>query len=233
MRGTGPAHHPARTARAAATVFLPPVRRGLGLLLASLALAGTPPARAIDLGSLGPTYAITEPHLLTSIEQRLRDLQRSGELRRLAAQAAARGIDTARQPPPVEGLAATAFPRSFLVDPSLTLERNVLDTNGRLLFAAGTRRNPLEVVRLSRQLLFFDARDPRQLRRAREIAQRQPGGVRPVLTGGSYLALMQAWRTPVYYDQGGLLTRRLGIRQVPALVSQDGLRLRVDELALP
>ena len=31
----------------------------------------------------------------------------------------------------------------------------------------------------------------------------------------------------------GTLTRRFGIRQVPALVSQDGLRLRIDELGLP
>jgi conjugal transfer pilus assembly protein TraU len=40
---------------------------------------------------------------------------------------------------------------------------------------------------------------------------------------------MKSWRIPVYYDQQGLLTRRLGITQVPALVSQEGLRLRIDE----
>ena len=44
--------------------------------------------------------------------------------------------------------------------------------------------------------------------------------------------LMKAWRIPVYYDQAGTLTRRFGIRQVPALVSQDGLRLRIDELEI-
>jgi conjugal transfer pilus assembly protein TraW len=43
---------------------------------------------------------------------------------------------------------------------------------------------------------------------------------------------MRAWRTPVYYDQQGVLTRRLGIQQVPALVSQEGLRLRIDEMVL-
>ena len=58
------------------------------------------------------------------------------------------------------------------------------------------------------------------------------GRVKPILVGGSYLDLMQSWRLPVYYDQQGLLTRRLGITQVPALVSQDGLRLRIDELAV-
>jgi conjugal transfer pilus assembly protein TraW len=43
---------------------------------------------------------------------------------------------------------------------------------------------------------------------------------------------MKAWRTPVYYDQQGTLSRRLGIRQVPAVVSQDGLRLRIDEVSV-
>ena len=101
---------------------------------------------------------------------------------------------------------------------------------GRLLFPAGTRKNPLEVVSLSKRLLFFDARDGRQVARARELIARYDGKVKPILTGGSYLDLMKAWRVPVYYDQQGTLTRRFGIRQVPALVSQEGMRLRVDEV---
>ena len=32
-----------------------------------------PGARAIDLGIIGPSYEISEPHLLQMIEQRLRD----------------------------------------------------------------------------------------------------------------------------------------------------------------
>jgi conjugal transfer pilus assembly protein TraW len=41
---------------------------------------------------------------------------------------------------------------------------------------------------------------------------------------------MRRWKQTVYYDQQGLLTARLGIRQVPARVTQDGRRLRIDEL---
>jgi conjugal transfer pilus assembly protein TraW len=41
---------------------------------------------------------------------------------------------------------------------------------------------------------------------------------------------MRRWKQTVYYDQQGLLTMRLGIRQVPARVTQDGRRLRIDEL---
>ena len=207
-------------------------RAAAPLLVAALTIVGGK-ASAVDLGTIGPTYEIAEPHLLAFIEQRLREKERSGELQRLAEAARARGIDTVRQPPPVEGLRTTERPRTFYVDPSFTLDRNITDPLGRLLFAAGTRKNPLEVVSLSRHLLFFDARDPRQVKYARELSGRYAGRIKPILTGGSYLDLMKAWRVPVYYDQAGTLTRRFGIRQVPALVSQDGLRLRIDELGLP
>ena len=207
-------------------------RAATSLLVAALLIVGGK-AGAVDLGTIGPTYEIGEPHLLAFIEQRLREKERSGELQRLAEAARARGMETVRHPQPVEGLRTTERPRTFYVDPSFTLDRNITDPQGRLMFAAGTRKNPLEVVSLSRHLLFFDARDPRQVKYARELSGRYAGRVKPILTGGSYLDLMKAWRVPVYYDQSGTLTRRFGIRQVPALVSQDGLRLRIDELGLP
>ena len=188
--------------------------------------------RAMELGSLGPTYEISEPHLLQMIEQRLREKEGSGELKRLEEQALERGIATVRNPPPVVGLNPTETARTFYFDPGFTLDRNLLGAKGELLFAAGTRKNPLEVVSLSRHLLFFDARDTRQVSKARQLMAFYQGQVKPILVGGSYLELMKSWRLPVYYDQQGRLTRRLGIAQVPALVSQDGLRLRIDELAI-
>ena len=202
-------------------------------LLALALMFGASAAQAVDLGVIGPTYGISEPHLLNFIEQRLRDKERSGELQRLMQDAQARGIDAVRHPTAVPGLRATETARTFYVDPSFTLDRNIVDAQGRLMFAAGLRKNPLDVVSLSKQLLFFDARDTRQVTRARELMARYGGKVKPILTGGSYLDLMKAWRMPVYFDQQGSLTRRFGIRQVPALVSQEGLRLRIDEVALP
>jgi conjugal transfer pilus assembly protein TraW len=201
-----------------------------GLAVVSLLCSSI--AHAVDLGAIGPTYGIAEPHLLADIERRLREKERSGELQRLIDEARTRGVDAVRQPAPVAGVHATDAPRTFYVDPSFTLDRNIVDASGRLLFAAGTRKNPLEVVSLSKRLLFFDARDRRQVTRARELMSSYEGHVKPILTGGSYLDLMKSWRIPVYYDQQGVLTRRLGIRQVPALVSQEGQRLRIDEVVL-
>jgi conjugal transfer pilus assembly protein TraW len=51
-----------------------------------------------------------------------------------------------------------------------------------------------------------------------------------ILTGGSYLDLMRRWKRPVFFDQQGTLTDKLGIRHVPALVTQDGKRLKIEEI---
>jgi len=196
------------------------------------ALAGKS-AQATDLGTLGPTYEIGEPHLLQMIEQRLRQKELSGELARIEQQARARGTNAVRNPPSLANIRTTQSARTFFYDPTYTLEHNILGARGELLFAAGTKANPLDVVSLSRHLLFFDARDARQVRRARELIAHYQGRVKPILTAGSYLDLMQSWRIPVFYDQQGLLTRRLGITQVPAVVSQEGRRLRIDEMEVP
>lgn len=202
------------------------MKRGLFLWF----LCAVSAAHATDLSPLGPVYPIHEPHLLQQIEQRLRAQQRSGELQQRQAAASARASALLQQPPPVTGLRTTRTARSFHFDPSITLDRNLLGARGEVLFAAGSRHNPLNIVSLSQPLLFFDARDARQVKQARALFDHHQGRLMPILTGGAYLALMQRWQTAVYFDQHGRLTRRLGITQVPALVSQDGARLRIDEL---
>lgn len=202
----------------------------VALIIGALLSLATGLAHALDLGSIGPTYPIGERDLLALITQRLLDKERSGELARLLNEARTRGIQTVRNPAPVAGLRTTQVPRTFYFDPSFTLDRPIFDGQGHLLFPSGTRRNPLEIVSLSRWLLFFDARDRRQVRQARQLMASHQGRIKPILTAGSYMNLMSAWKAPVYYDQHGALTRRLGIGQVPALVSQDGMRLRIDEM---
>lgn len=190
------------------------------------------PGAAINLGQIGPTYPIHEPSLLDQIHQRLREKEQTGELARLEQEARIRGVESVRNPRPIEGIRPTETARTFYYDPTFVLDRNIVDDKGRVLFAAGTRKNPLEVVALTQHLLFFDARDTKQVTRAKDLIQHYRGGLKPILVGGSYLDLMKSWRLRVYYDQHGILVKRLGITQVPAIVSQEGMRLRIDELVI-
>lgn len=202
--------------------------RHTAFLAALLCVA--PAAHAENLGAIGPTYSIAEKSLLEVIMSRLRAKEASGELRRLEQEARERAAAAVNSPKPVAGLRRAEAPRTFYFDPSFTLQTNVVDERGAVMFPAGTRKNPLEVVSLSKHLLFFDARDPRQIERARELIDRYQGKVKPILVGGSYMDLMKRWNKQVFYDQDGTLVRKFGITAVPAIVSQEGQRLRIDEV---
>jgi len=200
------------------------------LLLAVAGIALNHSAHAQHLGVIGPVYPIAEPSLLALIQSKLRELAANGGLERLQRESQARIRRQIEDPAPVAGITRTATARTFHFDPSIEVPYPISDADGRLIVAPGTRMNPLDVVSLSRPLFFFDARHADQVERARRELADQRGQVKLILTGGSYLELMRCWKQTVYYDQQGLLTTRLGIRQVPARVTQDGHRLRIDEL---
>jgi conjugal transfer pilus assembly protein TraW len=187
-------------------------------------------AQATNLGTIGPTYPVAEKNLLDVIMARLRAKEASGELKRHEQEARDRAAYAVNNPRPVDGLRRAQAARTFYFDPSFTLQSNVVDSTGAVLFPAGTRKNPLDVVSLSKHLLFFDARDPGQVARARELIEHYQGKVKPILVGGSFLDLMKRWNKPVFYDQDGTLVRKFGIAAVPAIVSQEGQRLRIDEV---
>jgi conjugal transfer pilus assembly protein TraW len=183
-----------------------------------------------DLGVIGPVYPITEPSLLEVILSKLREAETTGVLARLQRDTQAnvkRGIE---QPEPVAKITKTTRARSFYYDPSIVVPYAIADADGKVIVAPGTKVNPLDTVSLSKRLLFIDARDATQVGRARNILDERGGKVKVILTGGSYLDLMRRWERPVFFDQQGTLTTKLGIRHVPALVSQEGRRLRIDEI---
>jgi conjugal transfer pilus assembly protein TraW len=201
----------------------------VGLLMA-WGLAG--PLAAKDLGTIGPVHAIAEQDMLLLIEQRLQAKAASGELARLQQAAMERAKRSIREPKPVDGLARSTQRRTQWFDPSVHFDEPVLDEQGRVLVAAGTQFNPLTVLSFGKTWLFFDGRDAAQVRRAKAFMDSATGPVKPILVGGSPLALAERWKRRVYFDQGGRLTQRLGLKAVPAAVTQEGSLLRIEELGL-
>ena len=204
------------------------VRRRVRAFVAAFALSGV--ANAQDLGIIGPVYEIAEPNLLEVIHAKLRSADAAGVLARLQQDAQRNVRQAIEAPKAVASVTRTRSARSYFYDPRIVVPYAITDADGKIIVASGSRVNPLDTVSLSKSLLFFDARDADQVARARSILEQHHGKVKLILTGGSYLDLMRRWQVPVFYDQKGMLVEKLGIQHVPALVSQDGKRLRIDEL---
>ena len=201
-------------------------------ILASLLCLSIIPnlAQASDLGVVGPTYEIAERDLIEVMKDRFRRLEQTGEMRKLEDRYKAKVVEAVERPRPIPGITPTQTARTYYVDPTWTLDRNVVDEKGQVLFPAGTRVNPLEYAPLTQTLLFFDQRERSQVAFARRFLVEAKARVKPILVGGEPLKLMRQWKREVFYDQGGVLSRKFLLQQVPALITQDGNRLRVDEI---
>ena len=198
------------------------------MLAAALLLATALPsaASARDLGVRGATWPVAEPDLLAQIEARLIEMERSGELARLEQEARANARRKLEEPDPVAGIAPAREERSRVWDPAITVARDIRTPDGELIAAAGTRVSPLERLTLARALLFVDGR--REAEVAWALAHARPAKI--VLLAGRPLELMRRHRRPFFFDQGGRLAARLGLRFTPSLVAQDGTRLRITEI---
>ena len=196
-------------------------------VLAVLPAAGIPSAAsAKDLGVRGATWPVAEPDLLEEIEARLLEMRRSGDLARLEEEARQRARRSLEEPDPAPGIAPATRARTRLFDPAITVARDIRTPDGTLIAAAGTRIKPLERVSLARDLLFVDGR--REAEVAWALAHDKPAKI--VLLAGRPLDLMRRHRRPFFFDTGGRLAARFGLRFTPSLVEQDGTQLRITEI---
>ena len=203
----------------------PSCRMLAAVVTVSTVLSGLP-TFAADLGVRGATWPVAEPDLLEQIEEKLTDMQRSGELARIEREARSRTRSRLEEPDPVPGIAPAREHRSRLFDPAIVVERDIRLPDGTLIAAAGARVNSLGGHGFSRDLLFVDGR--REAEIAWALAHEGPAKI--VLLAGRPLDLAREHRRPFFFDQGGRLAARFGLRFTPALVEQAGMQLRISEI---
>lgn len=180
--------------------------------------------------TLGPTYKIVEPDMLKAIDTHLREKQKNGDFEKMEKEVVARTKRNIENPPGVLGLSKVERNNVFYYDPTFVVTETVRDHTGQVIAEAGSRVNPLDFASLSKHMLFFDGADPAQVLKAEQLIKHYNGMVKPILTNGPIGEITRKWQQQVYFDQGGALVRKLGIKRVPSLVTQEGKKLRIDEL---
>lgn len=187
---------------------------------------------AKDFGVRGKITPIEEDNPLVLIQSKLKIMEQRGELERHNRELQKKTRMAIERPKPVEGIFKAKETHIFYYDPTYIVPENLKDHQGRIIHSKGTRLNPLETVTLSQGLLFFDGDDIDQVAFAKEKLKEKlaESSVKLILIKGAPLALSEELKVPVYFDQSGLLIKKLGIHHVPALVTQEGVRLRVEEI---
>src|SRR3546814_6609702 len=68
-----------------------------------------------------------------------------------------------RRPRPVAGISLVVRDRSWIFDPAMRVEQDILDHKGNVIARAGQRVNPLDFVTVRQKLVFIDGDDKDQM----------------------------------------------------------------------
>ena len=189
------------------------------------------PAFAVDYGTFGALFPVEEPSVLDTICARLSEMEENGELAQMEEDMKEKALSRVNRPIPVEGLGVAQEYRSYTVDLSITLNRDLADHRGVVFAQAGTRVNPLEHSRFNQRLVFIDGDDPDQVAFAVDLASQE--AVKLILVNGAPLELTEAHQVLFYFDQGGVIGDRFGLTVVPSVVSRADPVMLVEEIPAP
>ncbi len=195
----------------------------VGLLIITL------PGSARDLGTHGRIYPLVEQDLVDVMMNKAQADVDSGEWGRRLHTWRKQAKAKAARPDGIV-LPRAKQDRSYHYDPSIIVPYDITDASGALLYPEGTRVNPLDVVSMSQGLILLDGDDPEQVDWMLALADLDSFKV--VLTNGPILDLMQRLDRRLYFDQHQRLTKKFGVKALPARIYQDDRYLRIDEVSL-
>ncbi|MCC8371770.1 MAG: type-F conjugative transfer system protein TraW [Rickettsia endosymbiont of Pseudomimeciton antennatum] len=197
---------------------------GFSTVLVSNSLAEDNKTIIKDYGIRGHTFPIIEQSLLEVIMTKLTLAKQKGLLDKMQDEFKEKVEEKIARPATVLGLHKATKDRSWTYDPTFTQKTSIKDQNGRIIVPAGTSVNPLDSLSWGEPLILIDGDDQSQV----VWAKSQQGVI--VLTNGSPIELGKKLGQDIYFDQGGMLIERFKIEAIPAIVMQDGKRLRVKEI---
>jgi len=194
------------------------------LSLAALLLLFSTSVPAKDLGRYGTLYPIAEPDALTEMKAKAARVDWGKYLNK---DRMARKIRDYK-PKELVKLPAARNGRTFLVDMSYTLDTDIPDGKGGIIYRKGYTFNPLDYVKLDRTLVIINGSDKRQVEWFRRSVWNKDINAMLLLTDGSYSTLGERLKRPVFYADR-LLVTRLKLQVVPSVAVQKGRMMEVTE----
>lgn len=193
----------------------------LVLLISSPALSQQPLSRE------GRVYPIAEPDMLEELRAKAATVDWGKVVNKDQQKAKLKAF----KPENLVSLPPAKQDRAFLVDMTYTLEFDLPDGKGGILYPKGYSFNPLDYAPLRGKLVVIDGSDPRQVAWFASSPYRNDLNVKLLLSGGSYYQLIETFQRPVFYYMQPMAIR-LQLEAVPSVVEQSGRHLKVTEVGL-
>lgn len=173
------------------------------------------------LEPVGKTYPIVEPDIREEFKQKATTIDLDALF----------NTHNRYQPANLHPLPRAASDRVFIVDLTHTLNHDIKDSRGNLLYPQGFTFNPLQYAGLSVGLVVIDGSDPEQVEWFKGSPYFQNHRAILLLSGGYANELKQALQRPVYYLTHDIAAR-LQLKAAPSVVVEQDNKLTVREVRL-
>ena len=194
------------------------------ILVLTLWLAWLSPARAgeiVRLEPVGPTSAVIETDLVDELRQRAVSI----DVEQL------RNAQAHYQPANLHDLPRATKDTTTRVDLTHTLEQDLIDAQGTILYPRGFTFNPLRYISLTGALVVIDGSDPEQVAWFKGSSYGSNRRALLLLSGGLAAPLRDELRRPVAYLTEDI-AHRLQLRAVPSIVVERDSQLMIREVSL-
>jgi conjugal transfer pilus assembly protein TraW len=169
----------------------------------------------------GKTYPVVEQNITKELQQKVAKI----DIETLF------NTHNRYQPANLHPLPRTSSDRRFTVDLSYSLDHDIKDSQGNLLYPQGFTFNPLQYAGLRGGLVVIDGGDPEQVKWFQASPYFQNHRAIILLSGGYAAELKQELQRPVYYLTHDIAAR-LQLKAVPSVVFEQRNKLTVREVHL-
>lgn len=198
----------------------------INILLIMIVFAASAPASAAvkDLGTFAETYPIAEKDALEEIQEKAKDIDPQSLIDPVEAESKILNFK-----PETLSLPKATKDRQFLVDMTYTLDIDVPDKDGNIVYPAGYQFNPLERMTNPMTYIFINANDKDQVNWFLNSPYKNNLSYRLLITEGEYFDLSEQLGRPVYYALTKI-TERFQLEYLPSIVSQYEQFMKVTEV---
>jgi len=180
---------------------------------------------AKNLGVHGKTYNVAEPDVLAEIRKQVSKVnwEKIIDKKKL--------LNSAKNYKPVnlKKMKTAKKQRTFAVDMTYTLDFNITDAQGSIIYPAGYRFNPLDYINYTKTLIVINAAMPKQVEWLISSGYAKDINAMVLITDGSYYDISKRLKRPVYFANAELI-EKFQVGAVPAVIRQHGNMMHVTEV---
>ena len=175
------------------------------------------------LGTFGNTYPIAEKD---AIEEMKKKAAQTDWSKHLDKEKQAKAIKNFR-PQGLRSLPRVTDPETFQVDMTYSLEFDITDQRGVIIYPKGFTFNPLDYMDYPRTLVFIDGSDKDQVQWLK--SSEYVGTAMILVTDGVFWDVRKELNRHVYYATNQIIDR-LGVKAVPSIAYQSGKYMEIKEV---